>query len=182
MPARNTVWTELSKHQDAILRLGVCALLVISALVVIFGWLASLDKLEIPLLFVGVCVITLGMLLAKGAPTVMLATLIVGYVVVPESYLLKLAHMITGPPTPIGEYTKPYGEEKQAFDVGSIVEREVSEWENTRSEEKETLRDSIGCESRMAVMAAAWFVEFRQRLPWLLHVDGCCRWPVCRLR
>ena len=39
-----------------------------------------------------------------------------------------------------------------------------------------------GCESRMAVMAAAWFVEFRQRLPWLLHVDGCCRWPVCRLR
>ncbi len=31
------------------------------------------------------------------------------------------------------------------------------------------LRD--GCESRMAVMSAAWFVEFRQRLPWLLHVD-----------
>ena len=28
-----------------------------------------------------------------------------------------------------------------------------------------------GCESRMAVMASAWFVEFRQRLPWLLHVD-----------
>ena len=28
-----------------------------------------------------------------------------------------------------------------------------------------------GCESRMAVMSAAWFVEFRQRLPWLLHVD-----------
>ena len=28
-----------------------------------------------------------------------------------------------------------------------------------------------GCESRMAVMAAAWFVEFMQRLPWLLHVD-----------
>ena len=32
--------------------------------------------------------------------------------------------------------------------------------------------DSLkGCESRMAVMSAAWFVEFRQRLPWLLHVD-----------
>ena len=30
---------------------------------------------------------------------------------------------------------------------------------------------AIGCESRMAVMSAAWFVEFRQRLPWLLHVD-----------
>ena len=29
----------------------------------------------------------------------------------------------------------------------------------------------LGCESRMAVMSAAWFVEFRQRLPWLLHVD-----------
>ena len=29
----------------------------------------------------------------------------------------------------------------------------------------------LGCESRMAVMAAAWFVEFRQRLPWQLHVD-----------
>ena len=28
-----------------------------------------------------------------------------------------------------------------------------------------------GCGSRMAVMSAAWFVEFRQRLPWLLHVD-----------
>ena len=28
-----------------------------------------------------------------------------------------------------------------------------------------------GCESRMAVMSVAWFVEFRQRLPWLLHVD-----------
>ena len=28
-----------------------------------------------------------------------------------------------------------------------------------------------GCESRMAVMSAAWFVEFRHRLPWLLHVD-----------
>ena len=28
-----------------------------------------------------------------------------------------------------------------------------------------------GCESRMAVMSAAWFVEFRQRLPWLQHVD-----------
>ena len=28
-----------------------------------------------------------------------------------------------------------------------------------------------GCEFRMAVMSAAWFVEFRQRLPWLLHVD-----------
>ena len=28
-----------------------------------------------------------------------------------------------------------------------------------------------GCESRMAVMSAAWFVEFRQRLPWLVHVD-----------
>ena len=28
-----------------------------------------------------------------------------------------------------------------------------------------------GCESRMAVMSAAWFVEFRQRLPWLLQVD-----------
>ena len=34
--------------------------------------------------------------------------------------------------------------------------------------EEETLD---GCESRMAVMSAAWFVEFRQRLPWLLHVD-----------
>ena len=32
-------------------------------------------------------------------------------------------------------------------------------------------RRSYGCESRMAVMSAAWFVEFRQRLPWLLHVD-----------
>ena len=30
---------------------------------------------------------------------------------------------------------------------------------------------SEGCESRMAVMSAAWFVEFRQRLPWLVHVD-----------
>ena len=30
---------------------------------------------------------------------------------------------------------------------------------------------SIGCESRMAVMSTAWFVEFRQRLPWLLQVD-----------
>ena len=30
---------------------------------------------------------------------------------------------------------------------------------------------ALGCESRMAVMSAAWFVEFRQRLPWLLHVD-----------
>ena len=29
----------------------------------------------------------------------------------------------------------------------------------------------VGCESRMAVMASAWFIEFRQRLPWLLHVD-----------
>ena len=28
-----------------------------------------------------------------------------------------------------------------------------------------------GCESRMAVMASAWFIKFRQRLPWLLHVD-----------
>ena len=33
------------------------------------------------------------------------------------------------------------------------------------------LKVSIGCESRMAVMSAAWFVEFRQRLPWLLQVD-----------
>ena len=34
------------------------------------------------------------------------------------------------------------------------------------------LRQHIGgCESRMAVMSAAWFVEFRHRLPWLLHVD-----------
>ena len=32
-------------------------------------------------------------------------------------------------------------------------------------------RNGEGCESRMAVMSAAWFVEFRQRLPWLLHVD-----------
>ena len=32
-------------------------------------------------------------------------------------------------------------------------------------------RVQLGCESRMAVMSAAWFVEFRQRLPWLLHVD-----------
>ena len=143
MPVRSTVWTALSKHQDAILRLAICALLVISALVVLFGWLASLDKLEIPLLFVGVCVITLGMLLVKGAPTVMLATLIVGYVVVPESYLLKLAHMITGPPTPIGEYTRPYGEEKVALDVGSIVERVLSEWETSKSEEKEALRKRV---------------------------------------
>ena len=33
------------------------------------------------------------------------------------------------------------------------------------------LNGTNGCESRMAVMSAAWFVEFRQRLPWLLHVD-----------
>ena len=33
------------------------------------------------------------------------------------------------------------------------------------------LYSHLGCESRMAVMSAAWFVEFRQRLPWLLHVD-----------
>ena len=32
-------------------------------------------------------------------------------------------------------------------------------------------KDRAGCESCMAVMSAAWFVEFRQRLPWLLHVD-----------
>ena len=36
---------------------------------------------------------------------------------------------------------------------------------------RETLNIPDGCESRMAVMSAAWFVEFRQRLPWLLHVD-----------
>ena len=35
----------------------------------------------------------------------------------------------------------------------------------------ELMKSLAGCESRMAVMSAAWFVEFRQRLPWLLHVD-----------
>ena len=36
---------------------------------------------------------------------------------------------------------------------------------------KPRLLSDNGCESRMAVMSAAWFVEFRQRLPWLLQVD-----------
>ena len=32
-------------------------------------------------------------------------------------------------------------------------------------------KSTWGARSRMAVMSGAWFLEFRQRLPWLLHVD-----------
>ena len=44
---------------------------------------------------------------------------------------------------------------------------------------------SGGCEPRMAVMSAAWFVEFRHCHCYsaAFIVDGSdCRWPVCRLR
>ena len=47
------------------------------------------------------------------------------------------------------------------YDTLAIMERIASGLSGKR----------LGCESRMAVMSAAWFVEFRQRLPWLLHVD-----------
>ena len=56
------------------------------------------------------------------------------------------------------------------------LRRDLESWclgfESLRKRSHERLRDIWnGCESRMAVMSAAWFVEFRQRLPWLLHVD-----------
>ena len=63
-----------------------------------------------------------------------------------------------------------------AFDNSSLVEKSVDAYREAE-QVGETLAMSnlalklMGCESRMAVMSAAWFVEFRQRLPWLLQVD-----------
>ena len=59
-------------------------------------------------------------------------------------------------------------------DVWTIGDRELNEAAGIacgRLRDEKELAALHGCESRMAVMASAWFIEFRQRLPWLLHVD-----------
>ena len=58
--------------------------------------------------------------------------------------------------------------------LAALAEHELAERDRRRIERhlrEARLLPGKGCESRMAVMASAWFIEFRQRLPWLLHVD-----------
>ena len=53
-----------------------------------------------------------------------------------------------------------------------IIDRILEDDRTSHRKQRHTAKRIFdGCESRMAVMSAAWFVEFRQRLPWLLHVD-----------
>ena len=74
----------------------------------------------------------------------------------------------------IGDWLTFYNEVRPHSSLGGKTPAEI--YAGTCPVDKGTtgcagLTTSPGCESRMAVMSAAWFVEFRQRLPWLLHVD-----------
>ena len=86
-------------------------------------------------------------------------------------------------------YTEALGQDVNDLKVGVVTEG--FDWEHSQPDVDAKVRAAadqlaklgatvsevsipmhrLGCESRMAVMSAAWFVEFRQRLPWLLHVD-----------
>lgn len=122
MPKLSEFISKISENPDPILRVVICLLLAIWAVATLFAWIFSPGSVEIPLILVGVFVIALGIVLHKGASTIMLATLIVGYIVVPESYLLKIAHMITDPQRPIQEYSTQYGQEgAPAIDTSSVT-------------------------------------------------------------
>ena len=60
---------------------------------------------------------------------------------------------------------------KEKLSEGLLTIKGDRNSEKENDEKDKHYHRSNGCESRMAVMSAAWFVEFRQRLPWLLHMD-----------
>lgn len=106
----------LLERSDSLLQLTIGVLIAVWGIVALLSWMASAD-LRIPLLLLGLCVIALGIALTKNGIAVTIAILIVGYLVVPQDYLIRIAHMVTNPETAVAEYTIGYRGEPSESDV-----------------------------------------------------------------
>jgi hypothetical protein len=87
--------------------------LLAAAVLVLVAWSANTSDqdLRVPLLVLGLAVIGLGMTISKGAAAITLAVLIVGILVAPREYLLRIAHMISHSAAPFEQYAKTYDSE-----------------------------------------------------------------------
>jgi hypothetical protein len=102
----------------AVAQVALVCTLTASAGAVLIGWMAGGTdaSLRVPLLVMGICVIAVGMTLNKGATAITLAVLIVGILVAPREYLLRIAHMVSHSAAPFEQYAKKYeGEEQVAI-------------------------------------------------------------------
>ncbi|MHC4526597.1 MAG: hypothetical protein ACYS29_01860, partial [Planctomycetota bacterium] len=117
----------------SIIHLVLIACFLVSALALIVAWIAgsTAESLKTPALISGLSGILLVVTINKGGAAATLCILITGILVAPTGYLLRIAHMISRPETPFGDYARKYeGEspvrpgsyEQVVKDVLSILE------------------------------------------------------------
>lgn len=89
---------------------------------------SSEDRLRVPLLLGGLAAIVLTVVRRENAAVAFLAVLIVGVLVAPRDYLLRIAHMVARPTTSFEDYAKRYdGEAADPAAVTKLVTERVAE-------------------------------------------------------
>jgi hypothetical protein len=109
------------------LAIGVFFVCVVVALAAwLFG--SSEERLRVPLLLGGLAAIILMVVRRENAAVAFLAVLIVGVLVAPRDYLLRIAHMVARPTASFEDYAKRYeGEAADPAAITKIVTERVAE-------------------------------------------------------
>ena len=128
------------------LQLALLLLLLGAGTTTLIAWVLGVSdtRLKIPLLLVGLAVISLGIVLNKGGASVVLGILIVGILVAPRDYLLRIAHMISRPDAPFEEYARRYeGERAATASPDELVNRVLTTLEGRGVELNPATRKAI---------------------------------------
>ena len=158
---KNTRSILIDTHEP-ILRLAAGGLLVLSSLAAICSWIFGSDNIEAPLLLAGVSVIALGVILTKAPSAVMLATLIVGYLVVPEDYLLRIAHMVTGSTAKLEDYTRQSEESNPDEFVNALLKAVEPGQSSSLASTRTRLSEALGSEMARRVRREGATTPLRQ--------------------
>jgi hypothetical protein len=106
------------------------AVFIVCVLLALGAWVAgsSEERLRVPLLLSGLSAIVLFVIRRESAAVAFAAILIVGVLVAPRDYLLRIAHMIARPTAAFEDYAKRYdGEVADPATVSKIITDRVAE-------------------------------------------------------
>lgn len=139
----------LVKQPLPTIQLVLSAILIFSSMITLIGWLSSVQMgdLQVPMILVGLTVIALFVTINNNIAAVLIAIMIIGVIVAPENYLLRITHMMSQPETPVKDYMGDYGakqEQPATLSPDQLVERIVSDLRARDVQVQEQLKEELG--------------------------------------
>lgn len=157
-----------------IFQLGIIIVFLAVSSAVLFGWAdGDFTLLSRPLfLLMGLCIIVFVLTLVRTTTAGILSILIVGALVVPESYLIRIAHMIINPSMSIEEYARTYEADAiPPVDPKELVDRVLAELEgeNLQPQVQDRVREIVSETTLDAILSRVRAEGATTPLRWVLE-------------